>query len=175
MIIMAVPSGAAGRSTLNPNAPLFIPAALQQVEDFSPQWWKLVETTAWFRDHWFHQHQEQETFDGNHNDEDLVDLLPDSFDLGITDELSIMEAEFDAAEYSYGIDTRQEATDDAFTKENLRPGLGSNAEAVIRSLNLKSPKNGVTRAPVESPVYREKPMQYPSPKGSVRRIIQQPR
>ena len=45
-------------SSLNPEAPLFIPAALQQVEDFSPQWWDLVKSTAWFRDHWYHQHQQ---------------------------------------------------------------------------------------------------------------------
>ncbi|KAF6988531.1 hypothetical protein CFC21_006052 [Triticum aestivum] len=45
-------------SSLNPEAPLFIPAALQQVEDFSPQWWDLVKSSAWFRDHWYHQHQQ---------------------------------------------------------------------------------------------------------------------
>uniref|UniRef100_A0A452Y4L8 Ataxin-2 C-terminal domain-containing protein n=1 Tax=Aegilops tauschii subsp. strangulata TaxID=200361 RepID=A0A452Y4L8_AEGTS len=45
-------------SSLNPEAPLFIPAALQQVEDFSPLWWDLVKSTAWFRDHWYHQHQQ---------------------------------------------------------------------------------------------------------------------
>ncbi|XP_044409894.1 uncharacterized protein [Triticum aestivum] len=45
-------------SSLNPEAPLFIPAAFQQVEDFSPQWWDLVKSTAWFRDHWYHQHQQ---------------------------------------------------------------------------------------------------------------------
>jgi hypothetical protein len=44
-------------SSLNPNAPLFIPAAYRKVEDFSPEWWELVQTTAWFRDHWFRQHQ----------------------------------------------------------------------------------------------------------------------
>ncbi|MCD7459280.1 hypothetical protein HAX54_040539 [Datura stramonium] len=38
---MALVSG--GRSTLNPNAPLFIPSYVQQVEDFSPEWWNLFE------------------------------------------------------------------------------------------------------------------------------------
>jgi hypothetical protein len=47
----------ASSSSLNPNAPLFIPAAYRKVEDFSPEWWELVHTTAWFRDHWFRQHQ----------------------------------------------------------------------------------------------------------------------
>jgi|UniRef100_A0A804RAQ5 hypothetical protein len=49
-------SAVAVSSSLNPNAPLFIPAALLQVEDFSPQWWDLITTTAWFRDHWSREH-----------------------------------------------------------------------------------------------------------------------
>ena len=43
-------------SSLNPNAPLFIPAALLQVEDFSPQWWDLITTTSWFHDLWSREH-----------------------------------------------------------------------------------------------------------------------
>ncbi|CAD6203649.1 unnamed protein product [Miscanthus lutarioriparius] len=49
-------SAVAVSSSLNPDAPLFIPAALLQVEDFSPQWWDLITTTAWFRDHWSREH-----------------------------------------------------------------------------------------------------------------------
>ena len=65
-------------SSLNPNAPLFIPAAYRQVEDFSPEWWELVKTTAWFRDHWSREHA--------HLDEmaeqlDAASLLPDGEDL----------------------------------------------------------------------------------------------
>ncbi|KAL6650032.1 hypothetical protein ACP70R_014256 [Stipagrostis hirtigluma subsp. patula] len=47
-------------SSLNPNAPLFNPAAYRQVEDFSPVWWELVQTMVWFRDHWFRHHQRPE-------------------------------------------------------------------------------------------------------------------
>ncbi|RRT55534.1 hypothetical protein B296_00042369 [Ensete ventricosum] len=82
---------------LNPNAPLFIPMAFQQVEDFSTEWWELVKTTTWFREHWLHQHQDQETFDAADEEEDVINLLPDSFDLGVGDELSILEAEHDGA------------------------------------------------------------------------------
>ncbi|CAA7405889.1 unnamed protein product [Spirodela intermedia] len=83
---MAVASGSI-KSTLNPNAPLFVPAAFQQVEDFSPEWWELVKTTTWFRDYWFHEHQEQETFNGYYDeDDDIANLLPESFDLGIVDD-----------------------------------------------------------------------------------------
>ncbi|XP_066393086.1 protein EARLY RESPONSIVE TO DEHYDRATION 15-like [Miscanthus floridulus] len=71
-------SAVAVSSSLNPDAPLFIPAALLQVEDFSPQWWDLITTTAWFRDHWSREHA--------HLDEmaeqlDAASLLPDDEDL----------------------------------------------------------------------------------------------
>lgn len=39
-------------STLNPNAPMFVPSAYRAVEDFSDQWWSLVESSPWFRDYW---------------------------------------------------------------------------------------------------------------------------
>ncbi|KAL1808965.1 hypothetical protein DCAR_0728485 [Daucus carota subsp. sativus] len=39
-------------STLNPNAPMFVPSAYRLVEDFSDQWWSLVESSPWFRDYW---------------------------------------------------------------------------------------------------------------------------
>lgn len=87
---MALVSG--GRSTLNPNAPVYIPAAFRQVEDFSPEWWQLVTTLTWYHDFWLsQQHDDDRAFyvDGN----DVVDLLPDSFDLDAEDDdLSILEA-----------------------------------------------------------------------------------
>lgn len=82
-------------SSLNPDAPLFIPAAFRQVEDFSPQWWDLVKTTAWFRDHWFHEHQQLDEMadslalhDAAAADDDLAGLLPDdAFDDDDDDDL----------------------------------------------------------------------------------------
>ncbi|OAY69499.1 Protein EARLY RESPONSIVE TO DEHYDRATION 15 [Ananas comosus] len=171
MSTVAISSGAARRSTLNPNAPLFIPAAFQQVEDFSPEWWELVKNTTWFRDHWFRQHQGEENFDGgDHDDEgddyDVTNLLPESFDL----ELSALESEFDAFE------AEQEAFDAAFSEEKLKAGHGGDANNVMRTLNLMSPKNGGgVRALHDSAKHRDKPSQYVSPKNSPRRIIQQPR
>ncbi|KAG1371159.1 protein EARLY RESPONSIVE TO DEHYDRATION 15 [Cocos nucifera] len=197
MSTMAMSSGAATKSTLNPNAPLFIPAAFQQVEDFSPEWWELVKTTTWFRDHWFHQHQEQETFDGD-DDEDVANLLPESFDLGIADELSILEAEFEAAAYHQAVGAEELFS--GFQKEvKPKPGLENDAEAMIMSLkqitddiiyfpdrgndleeaiwslNSKSPKNGRVRPAAEPARFQEKPLQCMSPKRSTHRIIQQPR
>jgi hypothetical protein len=65
---------AVSSSSLNPDAPLFIPAALLQVEDFSPQWWDLVTTTAWFRDHWSREHTQ---LDEMAEELDSAGLLPD--------------------------------------------------------------------------------------------------
>lgn len=51
-------------STLNPNAPMFVPWAYRAVEDFSDQWWELVKSSAWFRDYWLQECfvEEPETF-----------------------------------------------------------------------------------------------------------------
>jgi hypothetical protein len=83
-----------GRSTLNPNAPLFIPNVYRQVEDFSPEWWELVKTSTWFRDFWLSQHPEG-SFDGSAGaDDDLTDLLPEDLDVGVG-EFSNLEAQFE--------------------------------------------------------------------------------
>ncbi|MCD7458310.1 hypothetical protein HAX54_037870 [Datura stramonium] len=39
-------------STLNPNAPIFIPSEFREVEDFSDHWWDLVHSSPWFRHYW---------------------------------------------------------------------------------------------------------------------------
>ena len=88
---MALVSG--GRSTLNPNAPLYIPAAFRQVEDFSPEWWQLVTTLTWYHDYWLSQQQVEE--DGFDDGNDVVDLLPDTFDLDAGEDLSVMEAQLE--------------------------------------------------------------------------------
>ena len=171
MSTMAVASRA-GRSSLNPNAPLFIPAAFQQVEDFSPEWWELVKTTSWFRDHWYRQHQEQETFDGDEEEDDIANLLPDSFDLGIAEEFSRFELE----EQEAFIEAAEVENDLGRTspRKNAKSGF-DDTEALIRSLSLKSPKNGAIKPVVDQTRYKEKPAQVVSPKFSPRRIIQQPR
>ncbi|GFP81395.1 protein early responsive to dehydration 15 [Phtheirospermum japonicum] len=85
---MALVSG--GRSTLN--VPLYIPAAIRQVEDFSPEWWSLVNTATWFRDYWISQQQGEDIFEhGN----DVVQLLPDTIDLGVDVDILDMEAQFE--------------------------------------------------------------------------------
>ncbi|XP_023741147.1 protein EARLY RESPONSIVE TO DEHYDRATION 15 [Lactuca sativa] len=87
------------RSTLNPDAPLFVPAAVRQVEDFSPEWWQLVTTSTWFHDYWLSQQQGEDGFFGNtytpdaYDSSDIADMLPDSID---TDEdILSMEAQYE--------------------------------------------------------------------------------
>ena len=50
-------------SALNPNAPMFVPAAYRNVEDFSDQWWSLVQSSPWFRDYWLRECFSESRFD----------------------------------------------------------------------------------------------------------------
>ncbi|XP_058749922.1 protein EARLY RESPONSIVE TO DEHYDRATION 15-like [Vicia villosa] len=111
---MALVSG--GRSTLNPNAPLYIPAAFRQVEDFSPEWWQLVTTLTWYHDYWLNQqhddegfYAEEDEFDGN----DVVDLLPDAFDLDVDDDDLSIEAQLE--EFIKSSEAQEEAYAKKFT------------------------------------------------------------
>ncbi|CAL5085259.1 unnamed protein product [Urochloa decumbens] len=149
-------------SSLNPNAPLFIPAAYRQVEDFSPEWWELVKTTAWFRDHWFRQHQQHEAaYDAAllalPDDADVVDvaaLLPDdSVDLLDTDDLF------------YTPDHHHQAAN--------KPAAVYYDLDVLRAVSLGSPM-ALVGAP--SPrAQQHKPAQHVGVRGAARRAIHQPR
>lgn len=160
---MALVSG--GRSTLNPNAPLFIPAAFRQVEDFSPEWWQLITTSAWYHDYWLSQHQDEDGFYDNGGDDDsdvsnVADLLPDTFDLDAGENFSSIEAQFDEFVMSFESEL-----------ENVSSPLPANdADALMKNMSvLRSPKSSM-----ESAKYVEKPAKYVNPKYSPRRI-QQPR
>ncbi|XP_061997058.1 protein EARLY RESPONSIVE TO DEHYDRATION 15-like isoform X1 [Rosa rugosa] len=61
------------QSTLNPNAPMFVPSAYRTVEDFSAEWWALVQSSPWFRDYWL-----QENFQDPQNDPFFSDIPDDS-------------------------------------------------------------------------------------------------
>ncbi|KAK6945209.1 hypothetical protein RJ641_026311 [Dillenia turbinata] len=106
---MALVSG--GRSTLNPDAPLYVPAAIRQVEDFSPEWWQLVTSSTWFRDYWLSQHPEEDIFcgtieDDDNNDDDIVNMLPDIIDLDACEDFLNMEAQME--EFIQSSETREE-------------------------------------------------------------------
>jgi hypothetical protein len=84
-------------SSLNPNAPAFVPAAHQAAEDFSPEWWQLIQTNNSFREWWM-----KERFVADENEQaastaavkkedpdfdDIDDLLELGFQSGILDDL----------------------------------------------------------------------------------------
>ncbi|KAH7431745.1 hypothetical protein KP509_08G064000 [Ceratopteris richardii] len=72
-------------SRLNPNAPFFVPAAFCAVEDFSADWWKLVENSPAFREYWL-----AERFDPD------VQLASDFDMLGLLEmEIEFLEEEAD--------------------------------------------------------------------------------
>ncbi|GLT89268.1 hypothetical protein SLE2022_072570 [Rubroshorea leprosula] len=161
------------KSTLNPNAPLFIPAAFRQVEDFSPEWWELVKTSAWFRDYWLNEHPE-ESFVADEDEEDggdIVDLISETFELGLN------EDPFEELVPDFGDPEKGESGSvDGSEKEKNRPnGIQMDAKAVLRSLKVAvSPSERSPKSPAGSPKYAEKPAKYVSPKCSPR-VIHQPR
>ena len=138
-------------SSLNPEAPLFIPAAFQQVEDFSPQWWDLVKSTAWFRDHWYHQHQQLD---------DMADsLIAFEAEDAIDDDLL----------HGFAVEASQP-----------QPPAALKTDGVLKALSLASPSPKVgnaLRVFSEKPRYTEKPTKYAgSPRsGGAPRFIHQPR
>ncbi|KAK6124744.1 hypothetical protein DH2020_041510 [Rehmannia glutinosa] len=154
---MALVSG--GRSSLNPDAPLFIPAAVRQVEDFSPEWWNLVTTSTWFRDYWISQHQGEDIFSEEENgfDGNVAGLLPDNIDLDVDEDILNMEAQFEeflqSTESEYGMKPFGGV---------MGNGFGKNPNALVKSLSMpkQSPKSP------REPIYWEKPAKHVGPKYS---------
>ncbi|KAA3454183.1 protein EARLY RESPONSIVE TO DEHYDRATION 15 [Gossypium australe] len=155
---------AGGSSTLNPNAPLFVPAVYRQVEDFSPEWWKLVTTTTWYRDYWISQNQDEDGFYDNTEDDvfdvnDIVDLLADPFDF-VSDE-----------------DLQFEEFIQSNEMETIAPPLPSNGgfekgvESLMKNLSLVPSSPRFSAEPAK---YVEKPAKNVNAKSG-RRCIHQPR
>ncbi|KAJ1297116.1 hypothetical protein BS78_01G353200 [Paspalum vaginatum] len=141
-------TAAVSSSSLNPDAPLFIPAALLQVEDFSPQWWELVTTTAWFRDHWSREHTHLDEM-AEELELEAAGLLPDDDDgLFYDDHVPAPAA-----------------------------AAALKTDAVLKALNLTSPNGSdAPRGFRDKPRHSEKPTKYSgSPKSGAPRVIHQPR
>ena len=163
---MAMVSGR--RSTLNPDAPLFIPAAVRQVEDFSPEWWQLVTTSTWYPDYWISQQQQGADgfYDNGENENggghiDVADLLPESFDFDDMEDFF----DTDAAEFDQGFDGRM------YYQAPSEFGFGKNGEMVKKSSGNRSP-----RSIVEPAKYAEKPAKWGNQRvAAAPRNIHQPR
>ncbi|MCO5568998.1 hypothetical protein L7F22_022703 [Adiantum nelumboides] len=70
---MAVCASTPSSFRLNPDAPFFVPVAFSAVEDFSAEWWHLVQNSPAFREYWL-----AERFDPEMQlacDLDTLDLL----------------------------------------------------------------------------------------------------
>ncbi|XP_058075519.1 protein EARLY RESPONSIVE TO DEHYDRATION 15-like isoform X2 [Magnolia sinica] len=119
-------------SSLNPNAPLFVPWAYRTVEDFSDQWWELVQSSAWFRDYWL-----QECFQEPQNDLD---------ELFQNDEPSLpeIEAVFDGYKQEEGGGGEEKGSRDVvsmaalkWTKSRLLPKTPKFTEKAPKIVNVK--------------------------------------
>ncbi|OVA11678.1 hypothetical protein BVC80_8979g28 [Macleaya cordata] len=168
------------KSTLNPDAPLFIPESFRHVEDFSPEWWDLVKTSTWFRDYWLNLNQEEEGYFFDENDKnEIADLLPESFELGISEEDEFPNLEAELEEMVRSSEAGDYKIESAL--ENKKPSQNGleieEAQALMKNLGLYQSPKGSPKSPVEPVKYREKPTQYGSPKcsSSSPRFIHQPR
>ena len=163
-----------GRSSaLNPNAPLFIPAAFRQVEDFSPQWWELVKSSTWFHNYWLSQHKEEDFvesggIDATNDDDDIEHILSETFDLGIEEDFNFLDNEFEKLVMS---DEAQECPvmDDPVEEKKPVHGVNKDAAALIKIL---SPKERGVKSPIGSPKHFEKPAQHVNLKCAPQRIHQ---
>lgn len=88
---MAVVSGSGG-GRLNPWAEPFVPSGVryrglqtaapepeQEVEDFSPEWWRLVSASPAFRDRWLREYGALGLLDAEDDDAEVDGFLPDDF------------------------------------------------------------------------------------------------
>ncbi|XP_076890063.1 protein EARLY RESPONSIVE TO DEHYDRATION 15-like [Bidens hawaiensis] len=162
-----------GRSTLNPNAPLFIPAAVRQVEDYSPEWWQLVTTSTWFHDYWLsQQQQEQQGADGfignTADDTDIIVMLPDSIDTPDYD-LSAFDADYVQFMNSIGMGAQ---IGPGTVRHMPSNGLETEAE-MLSSLSLSTSTPGSQRE-MHMARYPERAVRSFSPRVRSQ-LIQQPR
>ncbi|XP_061350103.1 protein EARLY RESPONSIVE TO DEHYDRATION 15-like, partial [Gastrolobium bilobum] len=155
-------------STLNPNAPLFIPAALRRVEDFSPQWWELVKSLTWFRHYWLSQHKEEDSGEScnDSTNDDKENMLSETFDLGFED-FSFLENEFEQLMFSEAQD--YPILDDS--NDGIKPVHGLN---LFMNWVPKLPKERGPKSPFWPAKHFEKPAQHVNIR-CVHRRIHQPR
>lgn len=83
---------------LNPNAPIFVPAAYRDVEDFSDQWWSLVHSSPWFRDYWLRECFSESQFDLN---------FCDNYDSLFPDEIEDLDLDLDSISFDDKINGNQ--------------------------------------------------------------------
>jgi hypothetical protein len=58
---------------------MFVPLAYRTVEDFSQEWWSLVQSSPWFQDYWLRERFQDPQ--NNQNNDDFSDFELDEDDL----------------------------------------------------------------------------------------------
>ncbi|KAL2337110.1 hypothetical protein Fmac_011556 [Flemingia macrophylla] len=169
--MMALVSGRS--SVLNPNAPLFVPAALRQVEDFSPQWWDLVKSSTWFRDYWLSQHKEEEfeVVDNDYTNDDMENIFSESFDLDMEEDFNVLENEFEQLVMS-SEPQDYPAQNDANDGKESPQGLNKDVKALLGNLTPKSPRERGPKSPSGLAKHLDKPAQHVNMKNMSLRIHQ---
>eukprot|EP00850_Spirogloea_muscicola_P016776 SM000139S00093 [mRNA] locus=s139:166634:167416:+ [translate_table: standard] len=156
-------------STLNPNAPLFVPAAYVAAEDFSPEWWALVQSSPAFQDYWL-----RERFGGCA--EDAAELTAEDLaELDAVDEFAELQAQLDEADRMEELHREWQQLHDQHSSDHRKP---VSASALMRALDLagggqpRSPRGGGGRRMPEKPF--QKSASIPR-NGATSFRIQQPR
>ncbi|XP_074304959.1 protein EARLY RESPONSIVE TO DEHYDRATION 15-like [Silene latifolia] len=159
-------------SVLNPNARPFIPAMYRQVEDFSTEWWNLVQNSVWFRDYWLTEHQDTSFEESNDSkDDDIANLLPETFDVDY-DEFPNAEAEFD--EFIGVFDNHGGFGLRADVKAQNVPAFTSGALTKNLDKWSLSPKGRgvISNSPIELAKYNGRCVNYTGYNQGIRRIHQ---
>ncbi|KAK3135855.1 hypothetical protein QOZ80_5BG0424320 [Eleusine coracana subsp. coracana] len=170
---MAIVSGGNGGGRLNPWAQPFVPSGVryrglhtpapaaepEEVEDFSPEWWRLIASSAAFRDRWLRDYGALGLLDGADEHGLYDDAEVDSF---LPDDL-----------VSPPPPTRQEGGRDEGAGDRTRLAGGSGLEVAAWGIDKWWRTHG---APPEVPRYAEKaPRKVAGGARVSPRPIQQPR
>eukprot|EP00252_Welwitschia_mirabilis_P014807 TRINITY_DN3281_c0_g1_i1.p1 TRINITY_DN3281_c0_g1~~TRINITY_DN3281_c0_g1_i1.p1 ORF type:complete len:154 (+),score=15.87 TRINITY_DN3281_c0_g1_i1:241-702(+) len=147
-----------GTSSLNPNAPLFIPLAYRQVDDFSAEWWNLVQSSPWFRDYWL-----RERFNSGENTNLSFAVSESVVGQDEGDEFSELELQLEEAFLGRSVFDEQ----DTDARKNSIEFINGEEMTAVKGLSGKAFKPKFER-------YGEKPPQIINVKGG-RRWIHQPR
>lgn len=177
------------KSSLNPNAAPFVPASYKAVEDFSSEWWDLVQNEGWYRDYWlsqqqlqqqeeedtdaffsaFHEESEQH-HDDNNDDNDIANLLPSTLDLGFDEEDYYINHTETSRLHSFSVQPQQE--------KYVEPDVGALMKTLSLSPSARGGRYSKSTVPVVDPMkkyyYHEKLAAAPpfSPKSGAWRIYQ---
>ncbi|ERM95578.1 hypothetical protein AMTRI_Chr08g207660 [Amborella trichopoda] len=123
-------------SSLNPNAPLFVPWAFRLVEDFSDEWWALVQSSPWFRDYWLRERQDDFIAEDDFMAQDNFSACEEELDL-----LPEIDSVFDGHKgVEEGKGMKNEGMKELATMASLKYERSQNTGESKRKITEKAPK-----------------------------------